>query len=336
MEKDLFNGEHRWKIKEWVKKYLENKKDKDHYLQFIARNPNGVFYIESYLKQFEDIQKKDYEKDNFHKKRNIMDDLCMNPSSQYLFIKNPEWISYYYLSSNKSSWAIDLLKKNQDEIQWDSLCSNPCAIDMLNEYFDEYKSKYHKLDDYIDECKINSLYVSANTEAMHIVEHYLQLYFNECDSYLIEPHLFEDEYNEDNYLWRNPSAISIIENYYFKYSWYIDWVKLSGNPNAKEIFEKNMDKISWEGLSLNPASWAIELLEKNQDKIDWGNLSSNPSAIHILEQNLDKSHLFLEDLFINPSIFEVDYDFLKRRMDLFREELIEKTWHPDRYEEWCL
>ena len=97
-----------------------------------------------------------------------------------------------------------------------------------------------------------------------------------------------------------------------------------------------MDKISWEGLSLNPASWAIELLEKNQDKIDWGNLSSNPSAIHILEQNLDKSHLFVEDLFSNPSIFEVDYDFLKRRMDLFREELIEKTWHPDRYEEWCL
>jgi hypothetical protein len=30
------------------------------------------------------------------------------------------------------------------------------------------------------------------------------------------------------------------------------------------------------------------LLENNLDKIDWNGLSVNPNAIHILEKNLDK------------------------------------------------
>ena len=56
----------------------------------------------------------------------------------------------------------------------------------------------------------------------------------------------------------------------------------------------------------------IELLEKNQDKIDWGHFSSN------------------------PAIFELDYDFFVKRMDIIREELMEKTWHPSRFQKWCL
>ncbi len=326
MEKDLLNGEHRWRMKEWVKTIFE--REKDYYLQFLALNPNGVFYMESVFKEREHISD--------HLKSHLIGNLCMNPSAQYLLQRNPEWIHYCSLSNNKSSWAMDILKKNPNEIHWDSLCSNPYAIDILNEYFNEYKSKYHVLNDYLEECKINSLYVTANTEAMHIVEHYLQLYLNECDSFPDEPHLFEDEYNQDNYLWRNPSAISIIENYYFKYDWYISWERLSGNPSAKEIFERFPDRIDWKGLCLNPASWAIELLEKNQDKIDWMNLSENPSAIHLIESNLDKYKSFSCDLFQNPVIFEIDFDFMRRRMDIIREELIEKAWHPFRFEKWCL
>ena len=38
-----------------------------------------------------------------------------------------------------------------------------------------------------------------------------------------------------------------------------------------------IDKIDWEGLSLNPN--AIPLLEQNMDKIHWYYLSLNPNAI---------------------------------------------------------
>jgi len=41
------------------------------------------------------------------------------------------------------------------------------------------------------------------------------------------------------------------------------------------LLEKNMDKIDWFGLSLNPN--AIHLIEKNIDKINYTCLSLNPS-----------------------------------------------------------
>jgi hypothetical protein len=37
---------------------------------------------------------------------------------------------------------------------------------------------------------------------------------------------------------------------------------------------------------------------------------------------------------LNPNIFELNYDFLKRRMDILREELMMKAWHPSRIEKW--
>ena len=47
-------------------------------------------------------------------------------------------------------------------------------------------------------------------------------------------------------------------------------------------------------------------LEKNQDKIDWNNLSRN------------------------PLIFELDYNALKKRCNIYKEELIQKAIHPNR------
>jgi hypothetical protein len=48
-----------------------------------------------------------------------------------------------------------------------------------------------------------------------------------------------------------------------------------------------IDKVNWEGLSMNPN--AIHILEKNLDKVNWCWLSENPNAIHILEKTWIKS-----------------------------------------------
>jgi hypothetical protein len=37
---------------------------------------------------------------------------------------------------------------------------------------------------------------------------------------------------------------------------------------------------------------------------------------------------------LNKNIFELDYEFLKRRMDIIREELMMKAWHPSRVMKW--
>ena len=37
---------------------------------------------------------------------------------------------------------------------------------------------------------------------------------------------------------------------------------------------------------------------------------------------------------INPNIFELDYEALKNRISIFKEELIAKALHPKRIEQW--
>jgi len=40
---------------------------------------------------------------------------------------------------------------------------------------------------------------------------------------------------------------------------------------------------------------------------------------------------------LNPSIFEEDRQTLsKERTEVLREELMERTWHPERFRSWCL
>ena len=57
-------------------------------------------------------------------------------------------------------------------------------------------------------------------------------------------------------------------------------------------------------------------------------LSSNPNAINIIEKNKNKINYRL--LSENPSIFELDYDYLDKRCNIFKEELIKKTLHPSK------
>ena len=52
----------------------------------------------------------------------------------------------------------------------------------------------------------------------------------------------------------------------------------------------------------------IEILEKNLDKINWGWLS------------------------INEGINELNYKYLKERMDILREDLMKAVYHPKRLE----
>ena len=108
----------------------------------------------------------------------------------------------------------------------------------------------------------------------------------------------------------------------------IIWFWLSSNPNAIALLEKNQDKINWTNLSLNPN--AMHLLEKNQDKINWGLLSKNPNAIHLLEKNLDK--IGWNYLCMNEGYYELNYKFLKERMDIIREDLMKVVYHPKRLE----
>jgi hypothetical protein len=62
------------------------------------------------------------------------------------------------------------------------------------------------------------------------------------------------------------------------------------------------------------------------NKINWKHLSSNPNAIHLLEKNVEKINWYT--LTENPSIFEYDYEAMRQRLNVFKEELVAKQFHP--------
>ena len=134
------------------------------------------------------------------------------------------------------------------------------------------------------------------------------------------------EQNPDKIDWKvlstNPNAIHLLEQNPDK----INWDYLSENSNAIYLLEENLDKVDWDYLSENPN--AIHLLEQNPYKINWYSLVKNPNAIHLLEQNRNK--IEWNYILQNPSILEIDYQALQQRIEPFKEELIQKCFHPVR------
>ena len=102
------------------------------------------------------------------------------------------------------------------------------------------------------------------------------------------------------------------------------------NPNSQKIY--------WNYLSRNPN--AIPILEKelknnpNSLKIDWNYLSRNPNAIHLLEKKFkdDPTGINWHALSANEGRYELNYELIKKRMNIIREDLMKAVYHPIRLE----
>jgi len=136
----------------------------------------------------------------------------------------------------------------------------------------------------------------------------------------------------------------------------ISWVWLSSVPCdwAGKLFENNLDKIDWKYLSGNQGKWAYKLLLENPDQIHCGILCSENNAewvpklleiypkkliwyylcenqsmwaMKMLEKN--PQNINWSQLSSNPSIFELDYQFLNERIQYtFGAEFIAERFHP--------
>ena len=126
----------------------------------------------------------------------------------------------------------------------------------------------------------------------------------------------------------NPNAIDLLRQNPNK----INWEFLSSNPNAIDLLKEHPDKINWYYLSSNPN--AIDLLRKNPNKISWMYLSENPNAIDLLRENPYKINWC--NIFKNPNIFEpiYNYNFIIKRIEIFKEELLSVSLSPERIIKW--
>ena len=81
----------------------------------------------------------------------------------------------------------------------------------------------------------------------------------------------------------------------------------------------------------------INFIEKYSDKYwDWGALSFDESlTIDFIDNNHNKDWDWEA---ISLHSFKTDYQNIlkKLRFDHYHEELIQKTWHPSRFMDWCV
>jgi hypothetical protein len=112
----------------------------------------------------------------------------------------------------------------------------------------------------------------------------------------------------------------------------IRWNYIYSNPNITiELIEmgkkySNTYPISWRDISLHSTN--INLLRTYKDKLDWCLLSKNPDAISLLEENPDKIDYF--GISSNPSIFQLDYDEMKKNNKEMEIELLQEVLKPSR------
>lgn len=72
------------------------------------------------------------------------------------------------------------------------------------------------------------------------------------------------------------------------------------------------------------------MIERNLEKINWDIVSTNKKAVHSLKPRAMDGYRMLNNLEYNPEIFEIDYLTLQQRIEPFKEELIQKYFHPNK------
>ena len=160
------------------------------------------------------------------------------------------------------------------------------------------------------------------------------------------------EINIDKINWyglsKNSNAIHLLEKELKdnSHAANINWYSLSRNKNAITILQKELEnnpnslKIHWFHLSFNPN--AIPILEKELKanpyslKIKWRFLSMNPNASSLLEKELkdnpNSTKIHWSHLSANEGRFELNYELIKERMNIIREDLMKAVYHPTRLE----
>ena len=105
------------------------------------------------------------------------------------------------------------------------------------------------------------------------------------------------------------------------------WLCVFKNPKNPllQSFIQSLEKLHWDNLS--KIEEAFPLLVLHQDKINWHNLSinSNPNILAILEKNLDKIDWFFFGW--NLNIYQPNYCAIEKRMNLYKEELLQKIFY---------
>ena len=293
-----------------------------------STNTNAIYFIEKHI----ELLKGDY----------ILEYLSRNPFAAEMLSMHPEKIVWNDFVKNPNAIHIidkhfDLCFQSLNKCGKQELLKHPNFVHLIKKYQQKIVDELLFIDCIPDILKINK------PEYFDLFEKYLEKYPEKIEEIQNTPlSCFWQELSKNTY------AIHIIEKKLHKIPDY-GWSALAKNENAIHLIEKNLDKLNyiglnsnyqrsyvcWDNLSENPA--AISLLKKNIDKISWGNLIKNPNAIQIYEDYPEKMrdhlcYIDYENLSVTNPIFEIDYDAIRNRCAIYKEELMQVALHPSRIE----
>ena len=252
-----------------------------------------------------------------------------------LLIKDAN-VDFSNLSTNPA--AIQLLEAEPELIDWDKICFNPAAGDIIYKYQymlrDEHwwalssnPSVIKLLKEFPNKICWNNLLTNPNPEVIPLIEAYIG--WNQTTKRASKPY-----YIDWFHLSSNPNAVHLLK----AYPNMIDYYQLATNPSNKAIellkqyiqngrivsmkmlraiclnpcaselitiFIDKMDDTCWENLCYNQG--CIHILKSYPSKIDWKVLSANPEAIDLLKCNIDKiDWMVLHD---NPKAMLIFQDY---------------------------
>ncbi len=117
-----------------------------------------------------------------------------------------------------------------------------------------------------------------------------------------------------------------------------NWKDISSHDNmTMEIIEKYPDKPwSWCGISENP-NITMEIIENNFDNFwNFEYISENPNLTIEFIEKYPYEYWNWDKISINEFKKDYEKELQKLKFKQIEEELIQKTWHPKRFQDWCL
>lgn len=278
---------------------------------FYNTNSYATNIVERYIDRYLDkINRHEHRTDIYNKGWWGMVNVRCNSKKIIELCKKYNKIDYYYLSSNSSDIALEILYENQKEIDWSGLSrnKNDKSIKLLEENME--KIDWH------------SLCINSNDKAYDLLIQHPDKIVWECLS-----------------LNTNDKMVGLLENNIDKIS-DDGWIMLSSNESNKalEILEANQDKINWPSLAENNNDRAIELLRSNLDKIHVYDLfrNTNPKAMELIKQMGLYGCKNVRLLFENPNIFTYNYQAIKDHMkNTWLMDLLRYWYHPKNMNKWA-
>jgi len=222
-------------------------------------------------------------------------------------------VKFEYLSLSANYNAIDYIKENDIEIDYDYLSqnTNPKALPLLVERIHmEMNMKNKDLKDEENRINWESLWANINIfELIELLKKDLSEKLSENPNYYSDRalKLFNNKLNNPIYSELSANSSDKALDILLKNIHRIDYGKLSGNTNPRAIeliknklrINPNDPRINWDLLSGNTNPRAVELIKKilkinpNDPRINWELLSGNSAreSIKLLKANTSKINM---------------------------------------------